>query len=254
MTLLGTKGKISPKGLFMNESLRIVTELTLSMKDAAEIKGPLTNCEFEIDGKIFQCIIQRIPSPVIYGEVTLEGDIANVAFMEKGRDISDPYTFTRQKGNINAIKLYNTIYKILSLFASLDKPDYIIIASTYQSGYHPIYLNLVTNNKIPGYMKKTIISFKNNKFGDMMGVVLKRKDMKDIKETIKEIIKEEMDSLPFYNPDKKFEFSSNEMYMIYRDLHNIEDYILHIKDTSSEAHDRKARLKRIIKLVDKKFK
>ena len=103
-------------------------------------------------------------------------------------------------------------------------------------------------------MKKTIISFKNNKFGDMMGVVLKRKDMKDIKETIKEIIREEMDSLPLHNPDKKYEFSYNEMYMIYRDLHNIEEYMIKLQDTSSEAHDRKARLKRIIKLVDKKFK
>ena len=78
--------------------------------------------------------------------------------------------------------------------------------------------------------------------------------MKDIKETIREIIKEEMDNLPFYNPDKKYEFSYNEIYMVYRDLHDIEGYLLKQQDTSSEAHDKKARLKRIIKLVDKKFK
>ena len=78
--------------------------------------------------------------------------------------------------------------------------------------------------------------------------------MKDIKEIIREIIKEEMEILPFSNPDKKYEFSHNEIYMIYRDLHDIEDYLLKQQDKSSEAYDRKMRLKRIIKLVDKKFK
>ena len=63
-----------------------------------------------------------------------------------------------------------------------------------------------------------------------------------------------MDSLPLRNPDKKYEFSYNEIYMIYRDLHDIEGYMTKLQDTSSEAHDRRARLKWIIKLVDKKFK
>lgn len=59
----------------------------------------------------------------------------------------------RKGGRESVLKVYNTLYKVLMEVTQTTKPGLIAITSVDATNYHPIYLNLVKNNTLPGYTK-----------------------------------------------------------------------------------------------------
>lgn len=79
-------------------------------------------------------------------------------------------------------------------------------------------------------------------------------NLNDIRIKIRQILKEEIDELPLTNVNQKYTFSSDEMYLLYRYIHSVEDYLTDkIKDSNPELNDRRKRLHKAVKLIDKKF-
>ncbi len=67
---------------------------------------------------------------------------------------------------------------------------------------------------------------------------------------IRQILKEE---LPIANLNKMYEFSYSELNLINRDLEKLNDFLSSQTNDSPDLSDKKMRLKRIIKIIDKKF-
>lgn len=137
-------------------------------------------------------------------------------------------------------------------------------------------LPLVKNNRIKGIIfrpfgedgmdSKRLSLFKNlfNKLNNKGEFDWEEKDgnyfisnhtpLTEVKKLIKQLIKEELSKLPFNNSAEEFVLSSDEMYVLYRDLHEMERYLSKQNDNSPDSNDKKNRLKRILKIIDKKFK
>ena len=67
------------------------------------------------------------------------------------------------------------MYKVILNFANTTKPDYFIIAAMDSTNYFPIYSDLTKNNKIPGYHRKTVVTFENYSAYPKTGVVMAKK-------------------------------------------------------------------------------
>lgn len=77
--------------------------------------------------------------------------------------------------------------------------------------------------------------------------------MQEARKLIRQIIKEELSTLPIVNSNKKYEFSYEEMNILNRDLEKLNTFLNSQTSNSPELSDKKMRLKRIIKIIDKKF-
>ena len=75
----------------------------------------------------------------------------------------------------------------------------------------------------------------------------------EIRKLIRQLIKEELSTLPLINSKKKYEFSYEEINLINRDLEQLNSFLYSQTNNSPDLADKKMRLKRIIKIIDKKL-
>jgi hypothetical protein len=146
------------------ESLQTLQEITLDIKNAAPIKGGLKKGSFEVGGIQYTYSINDFDIPIILpgdkDKIQLEPLTIDIGFSVEG-DAKDLTSNLPKGGKENLIKIYSTIFKIITTVAKSLSPNNIMISSYDVSGYFPIYNNLTKTNSLPGYSRKTIIKWEN---------------------------------------------------------------------------------------------
>jgi len=144
------------------ESLGIIKEVVLNINNAVPINGGLRGGDFKVGDVVYSYSIVEYPDGIYLPgdkeDKKLDGTIFSVGFTVKN-DIKDLSGNLPKKGNANLIKIYSTIYKIITIFCKSKKPDNILITSYDESGYFGIYSEITKNNKISGYSRKTVIKW-----------------------------------------------------------------------------------------------
>ena len=166
---------------FLKESQQIINELTLNVNNSEKIVGSPLEGYFTVDGQTYNYIIRKLDSPFIDKNVELTGEIYNIAFWNT-KDLQEyPETYQSKGGRNNIIKIYSTMYKVILDFANAIKPDYFIIAAMDSTNYFPIYSDLTKNNKIPGYHRKTVVTFENYSAYPMTGIAMAKDNISEEK-------------------------------------------------------------------------
>ena len=154
--------------------IKNINEIVLNSDNAVPINSSGLKGSFVIDDKKYIFITQQIPSPFIDRDIELNGLIYNIAFLDAKDTEQDVNSYTEKGGKINLLKIYSTMYKVILEFIKTYNPDYFIISSLDTTKYFPIYSDLIKKNKIPGYHKKTVVSFRNYSEYPMTGIVLSK--------------------------------------------------------------------------------
>lgn len=167
---------LSAKEYLLSESLTILKEIQLSVDNAAPIKGGLKGGSFVVGDSEYDYTVTELPSNIMLPgdkeEIKLEGTVVDIGFTVKG-DNKDFASNLPKGGKANLIKIYSTIYKVLTLIAKAKSPNNILLTSYDASGYFPYYNNLTKTNNISGYSRKTIINWEHE--GQRLtSIVLKR--------------------------------------------------------------------------------
>jgi len=155
---------LSEKELLIVESLQTLGEITLNAKNAVPIQGGLEKGSFEVGDIKYGYTVNDFNFPIV-----LPGDkdanqlqplTVDIGFSVVG-DAKDLTSSLPKGGKENLIKIYSTIYKVITTVATSLRPNNIVISSYDASGYFPIYNNLTKTNPLPGYSRKTIIKWSN---------------------------------------------------------------------------------------------
>ena len=176
--------ELSEQEQLLNESLSILKEIQLNVKNAAKINGGVSKGTFTVGDILYDYTVTDYPSNIVLSgdkdNIRLEGTVCDLGFTEQGGG-TDFASNLPKGGRANLIKIYSTMYKIILDFAEEAEPEYIGISSmdnTSYKNYHMVYANLTDNkfNRIPGYFRKDVNLEFNTPQGKGRFVVLKRKD------------------------------------------------------------------------------
>ena len=155
---------LTQKEQLLNESLSVIKEITLDTKNAAPIKGGLKGGSFQVgDIKYGYTVYDFDFSVILPGDkdqIRLEPRTIDIGFSVEG-DAKDLTSNLPKGGKENLIKIYSTIFKIITVAATSLRPNNIMISSFDTSGYFPIYSNLTKTNNLPGYSRKAVIKWNN---------------------------------------------------------------------------------------------
>jgi len=167
------KYKLSKKGHILLESMGILKELKLSVENAVDIQGNPTKGSFYVSDKIYEFHAENMSPSLEIGGQQLNGSIFNIGFNEAGDDLTNIDSFIGKGGKTDLIKVYSTMYKVFINLINSIHPDYLIIYAYDKSGYWPIYNQLIKDNPLSGYNRKTIIEFIHDS-ESCKGVILKK--------------------------------------------------------------------------------
>lgn len=160
----------------LNESLSILKEIQLNVKNAAKINGGINKGTFTVDDIVYDYTITEYPSNIVLpgdkDNIRLEGTVCDLGFTEQGGG-TDFASNLPKGGRANLIKIYSTMYKIILTIAKTKTPNNILLSSYDQSGYFPYYNNLTKTNNIPGYSRKAVVKWAHNG-KNITSIVLKK--------------------------------------------------------------------------------
>lgn len=156
---------LSEQEQLLNESLSILKEIQLNIKNAAKIDGGIDKGTFTVDDIVYDYTVTDYPSDIVLpgdkDNIRLEGTVCDLGFTEQGGGV-DFASNLPKGGRVNLIKIYSTMYKIVLAVAKAKAPNNILLSSYDQSGYFPYYNNLTKTNSIPGYSRKAIVKWAHN--------------------------------------------------------------------------------------------
>jgi len=159
---------------FLLESKQVVREIILQPENAFDITYKGDGGFFSTNDVKYSFILNELPIQFIFpgdnSKTQFVGGMLDIGFTPVG---DSPLTEPKG-GRENLVKIYSTIYKVILNVISSRKPKYLSISCTDSSGYFPIYSQLTKTNKIPGYHRKTVISWKHNELGNMHSIILNR--------------------------------------------------------------------------------
>jgi len=167
------KWKLSAKGIMLMESLGVLKEIKLDIKNAADITGNPKKGGFLVSDKRYEYQAEDMSPSLEIGGHKLEGSIFNIGFNEFGDNLGDIESFINKGGKSNLIKIYSTMYKVFDNLIKSYHPDYLIIYCYDESGYWPVYNQLIKDNPLSGYSRKSIIHFKLQGHS-CTGIILKK--------------------------------------------------------------------------------
>lgn len=154
--------KTSQQDKILIENLQILKELILSPDNAVPVKGGLKKGTFTVGDTTYSYSVSDFDFPFVLpgdkDQIRLEPLTVDIGFSVEG-DKKDMTSYLPKGGKENIIKVYSTIFKIISTVAKSRNPNHIVISSYDASGYFPIYNNLTKTNKLPGYSRKSIIKW-----------------------------------------------------------------------------------------------
>jgi hypothetical protein len=167
---------LSEQEQLLSESLSILKEIQLNVKNAAKISGGISKGTFTVGDIVYNYTVTDYPSNIILpgdkDNIRLEGRVCDIGFTEQGGG-TDFASNLPKGGRANLIKIYSTMYKIILTIAKAKSPNNILLSSYDQSGYFPYYNNLTKTNNIPGYSRKAIIKWTHNG-KNITSIVLKK--------------------------------------------------------------------------------
>lgn len=167
---------LSQKEQSIVESLQTLQEITLDIKNAAPIKGGLKKGFFEVGDIKYKYTIADFNFPIVLpgdkDQIGLEPLTIDIGFSVEG-DADDLTSNLPKGGRENLIKIYSTIFKIITIAASSLRPNNIMISSYDASGYFPIYNSLTKTNSLQGYSRKCVIKWEDRGTG-ATSIVLKK--------------------------------------------------------------------------------
>jgi len=159
---------------YLIESKQTVKEISLKPENAFDITYEGDGGYFTTGDVIYSFSLNELPTRFIFpgdkSQTLFTGGMLDIGFTPKGdTPLTEP-----KGGRENLIKIYSTIYKII-LDASINKhPKYLSISCTDSSGYFPVYSQLTKTNNLPGYQRKTVISWHHPNLGDMYSIILNK--------------------------------------------------------------------------------
>lgn len=159
---------------YLVESKQVVKEIALNSENAFDVTYEGDGGYFTTDDTTYSFVSNELPIRFIFpgdkSQTLFTGGMLDIGFTPKGdTPLTEP-----KGGRENLIKVYSTLYKII-LDASTNKlPNYLSVSCTDSSGYFPIYSQLTKTNKIPGYSRKSVISWHHPELGDMHSIILNR--------------------------------------------------------------------------------
>jgi len=146
------------------ESIQTLKEITLDPKNAAPIKGGLKKGSFEVGDIQYGYTVYDFDFPIVLpgdkDQIKLQPLTIDIGFSVEG-DTKDLTSNLPKGGKENLIKIYSTIFKIITVLATSLRPNNIMVSSYDASGYFPIYNNLTKTNNLPGYSRKAVIKWDN---------------------------------------------------------------------------------------------
>ena len=157
---------------YLVESKQVVKEIALNSENAFDVTYEGDGGYFTTDDTTYSFVLNELPIRFIFpgdkSQTLFTGGMLDIGFTPKGdTPLTEP-----KGGRENLIKVYSTLYKII-LEASTNKhPNYLSVSCTDSSGYFPIYSQLTKTNKIPGYSRKSVISWHHPELGDMHSIIL----------------------------------------------------------------------------------
>jgi len=162
---------------YIAESKQVVKEISLNPSNAYDITYEGDGGYFSTGDIEYTFNINQFPNQFTFpGDSTqteFVGGMLDIGFTPTGDNLTEP-----KGGRENLIKIYSTIFKVILEIASKYKPTYLSISCTDSSGYFPIYSQLTKTNKIPGYHRKTVISWKHYQLNNMHTIVLTKNNLK----------------------------------------------------------------------------
>jgi hypothetical protein len=168
--------EISEHEQLLSESLSILKEIQLNIKNAAKINGGINKGTFTVDDIVYDYTTTDYPSNIVLpgdkDNIRLEGTVCDLGFTEQGGG-TDFASNLPKGGRANLIKIYSTMYKIILTIAKTKTPNNILLSSYDQSGYFPYYNNLTKTNNIPGYSRKAVVKWVHNG-KNITSIVLKK--------------------------------------------------------------------------------
>ena len=157
--------ELSEQEQLLSESLSILKEIQLNVKNAAKINGGISKGNFTVGDIIYDYTVTDYPSDIVLpgdkDQIRLEGTVCDLGFTEHGGG-TDFASNLPKGGRANLIKIYSTMYKIILTVAKAKAPNNILLSSYDESGYFPYYNNLTKTNSIPGYSRKSIVKWAHN--------------------------------------------------------------------------------------------
>jgi len=161
---------------FILESLSILKEIGLSSDNAVPIKGGLKKGTFQVGNVTYSYSVSDFKFPIILpgdlNQIKLEPLTVDIGFSVE-TDSKDLTSSLPKGGKENLIKIYSTIFKIITTVAKSLSPNNIMISSYDASGYFNIYNNLIKTNNLSGYSRKSIIKW-NDEGNGITSIVLKK--------------------------------------------------------------------------------
>jgi len=162
---------------FIIESKQVVREITLQPENSYEVTYEKDGGYFSTGDVEYTFNINELPNQFVFpgdpSQTEFVGGMLDIGFTPTGDNLTEP-----KGGRENLIKIYSTIFKVILDVASKYKPTYLSISCTDSSGYFPIYSQLTKTNKIPGYHRKIVISWKHYQLSNMHTIVLTKNNLK----------------------------------------------------------------------------
>ena len=159
---------------YLVESKQVVKEIALNPENAFDITYEGDGGYFTTDDITYSFVLNELPIRFIFpgdkSQTLFTGGMLDIGFTPKGdTPLTEP-----KGGRENLIKVYSTLYKIILDASTTKHPQYLSISCTDSSGYFPVYSQLTKTNKIPGYSRKSVISWHHPDLGDMHSIILNR--------------------------------------------------------------------------------
>ena len=159
---------------YLVESKQAVKEIALNPENAFDVTYEGDGGYFTTDDITYSFVLNELPIRFIFpgdkSQTLFVGGMLDIGFTPKGDvPLTEP-----KGGRENLIKIYSTIYKIIQDSSTTKHPQYLSISCTDSSGYFPVYSQLTKTNKIPGYSRKSVISWHHPELGDMHSIILNR--------------------------------------------------------------------------------
>ena len=147
------------------ESLTILKEIELSSDNSVPIKGGMKKGTFQVGEVVYDYEVKEFNFPTKLpgdiNQIKLDPLTVDIGFSVQGDSI-DLTSNLPKGGKENLIKIYSTIFKIISTISKGLSPNNIMITSYDASGYFNLYNNLTKTNSLPKYYRKSIINWNHN--------------------------------------------------------------------------------------------
>lgn len=150
-----------------------LNELKVDLNNTVEVNGPPEHGDFTVGEIKYDYNFDPVPKEdLIYMGLKVDASAYNISFLPSNLDKTKISSYANLKGKQNALKVYSTMYKVINTFCKKHNPKYLVIDARDDSGYLPIYQDLVRNNPL-GYTE--VEGFSTTVQGKpLTGMLLKR--------------------------------------------------------------------------------